>query len=182
MDNFEDHNMTGQFVMNKDTGKAKVEAVANLVKDFSPDAEIYANNTAYTTDSPTSDIVICGFDNMKARKLAFLKWVDYVMNKAPDKSKCFFQDGRLLAETLQIFNISGNDLEKIKMYYNEHLFDDAEVEEADCTFKQTSHCAGMIASHMVGFFTNWLSKSYTGVFRTVPFLYQYVIPLNRHES
>lgn len=181
MDKFEDHNMTGQFVTTDYTGIAKVDAVAEIVRAFSPDADITTHNEAYKDDSPTSDIVICGFDNMKARKLAFLKWVDYVQNKAPDKSKCFFQDGRLLAETLQIFNIQGNDLASIKLYYKEHLFDDTEVDEVDCTFKQTSHCAGMIASHMVGFFTNWLAKSHNGTFRKIPFLYQYVIPLNLHE-
>lgn len=182
MDKFEEHNMTGQFVTSTHTGKAKVDAVADLVKLFSPDATIYGYNTPYTEDCPTGDVVICGFDNMKARKVAFLKWADYVMKKAPDRSKCFFQDGRLLAETLQIFNIPGDDTEKMKQYYKEYLFDDAEVDEVDCTFKQTSHCAGMIASHMVGFFTNWLSKSHSGAFRSVPFLYQYLIPLNRQES
>jgi molybdopterin/thiamine biosynthesis adenylyltransferase len=182
MDTFEDHNMSGQMVAEDAIGKPKVEAVANVVRSFSPDASIITHNEAYSQDSPTADIVICGFDNMKARKIAFVKWVDYVQNRAPDKSKCFFQDGRLLAETLQIFNIAGNDLEGMKKYYKEHLFDDSEVEEVDCTFKQTSHCAGMIASHMVALFTNWLTKSHNGTFRKIPFLYQHVIPLNLTEN
>lgn len=182
MDVFESHNMTGQMVSTDALNKPKVVAVAEIVNQFSPDGTIIPHNEKYDENSPTGDIVICGFDNMKARKVAFMKWVDYVQNKAQDKSKCFFQDGRLLAETLQVFNIPGNNLELMKTYYKEHLFDDAEVKEAECTYKQTSHCAAMIASHMTGFFTNWLVKAHNNNFRSVPFFYSYTIPLNLVEK
>jgi hypothetical protein len=182
MDVFEDHNMTGQMVGESALNKPKVVAIEEIVRQFSPSTVIFPHHEAYTESSPTSDIVICGFDNMKARKTAFVKWVDYVQNHAKDKSKCFFQDGRLLAETLQVFNIQGDNLALMKRYYKEHLFEDNEVEEADCTYKQTSHCAAMIASHMTGFFTNWLVKSHNHNFRSVPFFYSYTIPLNLVEK
>jgi hypothetical protein len=45
--------------------------------------------------------------------------------------------------------------------------------------KQTSHSAAMIASHMVGFFTNHMTNNAVGEKdRTVPFFWEYFIPIN----
>lgn len=179
MDIFEDHNMTGQMVGRTGLGMNKAEAIKQVIADFSPDCEVYTNGE-YAEDSPTNDIVICGFDNMKARKIAFGKW--RAMLKAiekKDKANCFFQDGRLLAEQLQIFSIPGDRPDLIERYEKEHLPDDSQVMEAECTFKQTSHCAAMIASHMVGFLTNWASNlKIEPKIRAVPFFYEYFIPIN----
>jgi hypothetical protein len=128
--------------------------------------------------------MICGFDNMAARKIAFQNWKESLTDLTQEEKRSyFFQDGRLLAEQLQIFNILGDDEEAIANYEKDWLFDDKEVEEAACTFKQTSHCAAMIASHMVGFLTNWasnvdmISKGLPSI-RQVPFMYEYLIPAN----
>lgn len=178
MDQYEEHNMTGQVVRSTDIGRNKAEVAKEMVRMFSPDAEVETYGE-YNESSMVSDIVICGFDNMKARKIAFEKWLDYVENQATDKSKCFFQDGRLLAEQLQIFNVCGDDSDSIRRYQVEFLFDDSEVEEVACTFKQTSHSAAMIASMMVGFFTNWLTNTYGEMkYRKVPFFHEYYIPIN----
>ena len=60
-----------------------------------------------------------------------------------------------------------------------HLFDDTEVQDAPCTMKQTSHSAAMIASHMVGFFTNHMTNNAVEEKdRTVPFFWEYFIPIN----
>lgn len=179
MDTYEDHNMTGQVVGKSGIGKNKAEAMKFVINDMSPDAEVEIYGK-YIEDSPTNDIVICGFDNMTARKIAFANWkLMFEGTFRPNRSECFFQDGRLLAEQLQIFNIPGDRPDLIEKYEKEYLFDDSEVEEAECTFKQTSHCAAMIASHMVGFLTNWVSNVDSGrVFKQVPFYYEYFIPVN----
>lgn len=174
MDRYEEHNMTGQIVRKQDIGKNKAEAIRQIIGEFSPDCLVETGGE-YLPDSPTSEIVICGLDNMTARKLAFIKWADYVSGLSESNRKgCFFQDGRLLAEQLQIFNIPGDNVSLIDAYKKEWLFDDEQGTEGDCTFKQTSHAAAMIASHMVGFLTNWIS----GPPARVPFLYEYIIPLN----
>lgn len=178
MDSYETHNMTGQIVMAEHIGQNKAKAAKDLIKKLSPDASIEAYTEKYNENSVRNDIVICGFDNMLARRHAFENWVKH-LETVEDRSKCFFQDGRLLAEQLQIFNIKGDDKESIEAYAKDHLFDDAAVEEAACTFKQTSHAAAMIASHMVGFFTNWVNNEFVGPkVRKVPFKYEYFIPLN----
>lgn len=86
-----------------------------------------------------------------------------------------FIDGRLRAEQMQIFCVTPNRIEE----YEKHLFDDSEVEDAPCTLKQTSHSAAMIGAHMTAFFTNHLTNNYSGdIDRTVPFLWEYFIPLD----
>lgn len=180
MDRYEEHNMTGQVAKQRSIGMLKTEAMHDIIQDFSPDCQVEVYGE-YKLDSDTSDIVICGFDNMVARKIAFQRWCEHhaSLNTDEERKGMFFQDGRLLAEQLQIFNIPGGNWELIEKYEKEFLFADAEVAEAECTFKQTSHCAAMIASHMVGFLTNHLMNGKTGSdMFSVPFKYEYLIPLN----
>jgi molybdopterin/thiamine biosynthesis adenylyltransferase len=184
MDRYEVHNMTGQIVKHTDIGKNKAQAMKDVIAEFSPNCDVTAYQTRYDEECFANDIMICGFDNMAARKAAFQNWKRHI-STLPEgiRDGCFFQDGRLLAEQLQIFSISGNDKERMTIYERDWLFDDKEVEEAECTFKQTSHCAAMIASHMVGFLTNWVanvemvSKGFPPM-REVPFMYEYLIPAN----
>ncbi len=179
MDRYEDHNMTGQLVGKSDIGKMKNEVSKKVIEEFAPGSQIELFGE-YKLTSEANDIMICGFDNMRAREIAFDNWVKLVNSLPVEKRRfSFFQDGRLNAEQLQIFNIGGDDEKAIAEYKKEYLFSDAVVEEQDCTFKQTSHSAAMIASHMVAFLTNWVSKIQTSQgFRDVPFFFEYAIPLN----
>ena len=86
---------------------------------------------------------------------------------------------RLTMEQLQIFCVTPDRIEE---YEREHLFDDSEVEDAPCTMKQTSHSAAMIASHMVGLFTNHITNIYEReIIRDIPFYYEYFIPITLTE-
>src|ERR1041385_2437860 len=174
IDIYEEHNMTGQVVGKSGIGKNKAEAMLDMIAELSPACNV-ACYGRYRDDSPTNDIVICGFDNMAARKTAFKNW----KNQFAGEKGAFFQDGRLLAEQLQIYNIPSERVDLIAEYETNHLFNDDEVAEADCTFKQTSHCAAMIASHMLGFLTNWVSNQNSEIpFKQVPFKYEYIIPIS----
>lgn len=191
MDTYESHNMTGQLVRNTDIGKFKAVAVTEICRLFNDSnwSRIYPNSVAFDIHAFLTPVTLCGLDNMDARRLAFRKWKELMIeySKMPDKSieklqpnEFFFQDGRLTAEQFLIFNIPGDRPDLMEKYEKEWLFDDKEGYEGDCTFKQTSHAATMIASHMVGFYTNWLTnvvtkdKDYT----KLPFRYEYVIPFN----
>ena len=184
MDRYEVHNMTGQLVRAKDVGKLKTIAVAEIVREFNNSADIYTNGQ-FEADSFVHSIMFAAFDTMASRKLAFNSWKDHLRNSMDSMEReiansFFFQDGRLLAEQFMIFNIPGNRPDLIAKYEKEHLFDDSEVADVDCTFKQTSHCAAMIASHMVGFFTNWVVNRMTNdpTATRLPFYFEYVIPFN----
>lgn len=179
-DMYESHNMTGQLVMSSQVGVNKAVAIKQTLSHLSPDTNV-ATYGKYSSLSPTNNIVICGFDNMEARKIAFANWKNNVEKYPESASRKFFQDGRLLAEQLQIFNIPGNRPDLIEKYEKERLPEDSEVEEADCVFKQTTHCAAMIASHMVGFLTNWATNAFGDIpYRQVPFFYEYIVPVNMH--
>ena len=183
MDTFEVHNMTGQLVRNSDVGKRKTDAIYDIVRIFNTHSNVYTND-AYNSDSYVINITMCALDNMATRRLAFERWRNYIStfkDTDPDFPKtCFFQDGRLKADQLQIFNIPGDREDLMDTYESEYLFEDSAVDDGDCTFKQTSHCAAMIAGHMVAFYTNWLTNWLTNdpEYTKLPFYYEYVIPFN----
>lgn len=180
-DRVEDHNLGGQLFSQKSVGKLKVEAIRGVVEDFS-DGEIITYDSAYDEKSTTNRYVFSAFDNMKARKDMFESWYE---NYKQDKNAIFI-DGRLLMEQMEIFCVTPETAEK---YREEYLFEDNEVDEVACTLKQTSHSAAMIASHMVGFFTNHITRviqseksGKESKARVLPFAWKYFIPLNLTET
>lgn len=177
MDTFEQHNMSGQFVSSDCIGLNKAVAVKRMCESFnqSSTVSIYTHDQ-YTDESVTNNVVFSCFDNMLARKLMYSKWVDYLKNNPEKRKESIFIDGRLLAEQYQIFTVQGDDFKSVMKYY-EFLFEDSEVEEAECTFKQTSHVASMIASNMVSVFNNWVSNKVLGMsIRNVPFYQEHFTP------
>lgn len=188
-DTIEEHNIGGQLFGKSNIGQTKVSALANIVKQFA-DTEVSANNEKYDENTMSHHYVFSAFDNMEARKSMFKAWCEYVklwqeeiLNEKEDNpltdeyknNTPVFIDGRLTMEQLQIFCVTPDKIEA----YKEYLFDDSEVEDAPCTLKQTSHSAAMIASHMVGFFTNHMANNAIGEKdRALPFMWEYFIPIN----
>lgn len=188
-DILEEHNLAGQLYTKSDAEAMvpKVDALKGLCKQFA-DTDITVMNERYTKDSMSHHYVFSAFDNMQARKDMFAAWKEYVKEWEDFKdiadaahipnislSEPIFIDGRLTAEQMQIFCVTPDKIEE----YEKHLFDDTEVQDAPCTMKQTSHSAAMIASHMVGFFTNHMTNNAVkDKDRTVPFFWEYFIPIN----
>lgn len=188
-DRLEEHNLAGQLYTKLDAEQnvLKVDALKGLCKHFA-DTDITVMSEKYTKDSMSHHYVFSAFDNMQARKDMFGSWKEYVkewkefkdiavMSKETNINitEPIFIDGRLTAEQMQIFCVTPDKIEE----YEKHLFDDTEVQDAPCTMKQTSHSAAMIASHMVGFFTNHMTNNAVGEKdRTVPFFWEYFIPIN----
>ena len=188
-DRLEGHNLAGQLYTKEDAeiGALKVDALKGLCKHFA-DIDITVMAEKYTKESMSHNYVFSAFDNMQARKDMFAAWKEYVKEWGEFKSVAdathipdislsepIFIDGRLTAEQMQIFCVTPDKIEE----YEKHLFDDTEVQDAPCTMKQTSHSAAMIASHMVGFFTNHMTNNAVkDKDRTVPFFWEYFIPIN----
>lgn len=119
--------------------------------------------------------MMCGFDNMEARKTFFWSWERHV-SELPDSERknCLFIDGRLSVSELQVFCIRGNDEYNKVVYAREWLFDDREAENTVCSMKQTTYLASMIGSIMVNLFTNWVAESLDPVMPyDVPFFTSY---------
>ena len=168
-------NMSGQLYSQSDLGKLKVIALAEMVKNYADYNSIFAISEKFTENSEASDIMICGFDNMKARDLFFHKWIDHVQAKPKSqRNNCLFIDGRLAAEEFQILCIKGDDEYNIGRYSREFLFSDREADETVCSYKQTTFCANMIASYMVNLFVNFCANQCNPLIdRDLPFLTTY---------
>lgn len=171
----EQANMSGQLYGSSDLGQPKVSSLHRMMQVYANYYNTIAYQARFTAENEATDIMICGFDNMEARKLFFDKWLEHVGNKPEgERSKCLFIDGRLAAEEFQVFAIQGNDERAIVEYGRKWLFSDAAADETICSYKQTTFMANMIASIMVNLFVNFVANECNPIIdRDVPFMTQY---------
>ena len=162
MDIVEEINMAGQLYSTDSIDQLKIDAVTDIVDKFSPGTEIDSFEE-YDEEGMVTPIMFSCFDNMKARKQMFENW-----KKQEDRE--LFIDGRLLAEHYQVFAVRKGQEEE----YEKHLFSDDEVEEAPCSYKQTSHYAAGIASKMVACYTNYLALKAEDETAEVPFYHEFM--------
>jgi len=168
-------NLSGQLYSIQDVGNRKTTALAEMMRNYGS----YHGTSAfgrYILTSDTSDIMICGFDNMESRKLYFNKWLNRVNSKSTieEKKKCLYIDGRLSIEFLQIFCLTGDDEYFINEYKTKHFFSDSEANEVICSLKQTTFMANMIGSLIVNLFVNFVANECEPLIdRDVPFLTEY---------
>lgn len=173
-DDVEFANMSGQLYSIDDVNRKKVNAIANMISKYAMYDSVFAIPDKFTEESEATDIMICGFDNMKARKVFFNKWVDHINSKSDeDKKHCLFIDGRLAAEELQVFCIQGNDTYNITNYQDNFLFSDEEADTTVCSYKQTTFMANMIGSIIVNLFTNFVANEIIEDLRDLPFVTSY---------
>lgn len=170
-------NMSGQLYSRDNIGSYKVNAIYNMMQTYSGFYNGISRSRTYGPDSIKEDIMICGFDNMEARKLFFDSWMNRVRSfeaGGANTSQLLFIDGRLAAEEFQVFAITGDNKEAMKKYEEEWLFADEEAEETLCSYKQTTFMANMIGSVMVNIFVNHVANQCDPIFpRDVPFMTSY---------
>lgn len=174
-DTVEAANMSGQLYGNSDLGRPKVSAISEMIRNYADYNSVFAIPERFTEESEASDIMICGFDNMTARRVFFNKWLRHVSSKPEsERGKCLFIDGRLAAEEFQVLCIKGDDQFNIHRYNVNFLFTDDEADETICSYKQTTFCANMIASYMVNLFVNFCANQCNPLIdRDLPFLTTY---------
>ncbi len=175
-DRVETVNMSGQLYGQTDVGNYKSVALANMVRNYANYNNIVALNDRFEANSEATDIMICGFDNMTARRTFYEKWKQRVLSYSDrdNRKKCLFIDGRLAAEEFQVLSIQGDDERAMAEYEDKWLFSDAEAEETICSYKQTTFMANMIASVMVNVFVNFVANQCGPIIdRDVPFFISY---------
>lgn len=174
-DRVETVNMSGQLYGQTDVGNYKSVALSIMIRNYANYNNIVALNDRFDANSEATDIMICGFDNMAARKLFFDKWAAHVASKpAEERANCLYIDGRLAAEEFQVLSIQGNDDRAMNEYEDKWLFNDVEAEETICSYKQTTFMANMIASVMVNVFVNFVANQCNPIIdRDVPFFISY---------
>ncbi len=168
----EPSNIGGQFFSVDSEGIPKVVALKTQLYEYSPTGYLNSFSSRITKDVidriNLHAVTFSCVDNMETRKLLFEK----------AKETCdLFIDGRMSAETFEIFSVDMKNDESIEKYH-ETLFDDAELEDAPCSFKATSHAGAMIGAMMTGIYSNYLTNIYEGVvIREVPFHTEVNIPI-----
>lgn len=175
-DDFVDEtNLSGQLYGMSDIGSRKTIALANKFSNFSNFYKYSTRSNKYTNTSAIENIMICGFDNMEARKIFFQSWKSQITDSTENNKKLLFIDGRLAAEELQVFCLRGDDKYSIEKYEKEYLFSDLEAEETICSYKQTSFMSNMIASIIINLLVNHASNlCEESIFdRDLPFYTQY---------
>lgn len=151
-------NMAGQLFGHQNLGRFKVNAIATTVSQFTSMSTLQAIPHKFLSDTEPGDIMMCGFDSMRARKAFFNAWKAHVLTKPEEeRAKCLYLDGRLSIDTLQILCIKGDDSYNIDRYEKEFLFTDSEADPTVCSMKQTTYLACMIASLMTNLFTNFIA-------------------------
>ena len=168
----EEANLSGQLYRKNSLGKRKTTATVHLVNDFSNyyDTRCYSE---FNERSYVNAIAIGCVDNMKTRRTIFDRWV-YHHGHNP---KALLIDGRLAAESFQIFCIRTDDSASIERYEKEWLFSDKEADPTICSYKQTSYAAGMIGAFITNLVINHManiSEDRTFDFeRSLPFMTSY---------
>lgn len=168
-------NMAGQLFSINDIGKSKVNAIADMIYNYTSMRQVWTVQSKFTSDMEPGDIMICGFDNMRARATFFSSWVGHIKDKTEEeRKKCLYLDGRLSIDTLQILCITGDDQYNIDRYKKEFLFSDSMADATVCSMKQTTYLACMIGSLMVNLFTNFIANTLNPIIPyDLPFFTEY---------
>ncbi len=166
-------NLAGQLFAIGDIRKYKVSALGNLIQRLNTEYKYSGREVRLMSDEQYDryimPITISCVDNMEARKKLFRAW-------KRQEYRALFLDGRLSADTLQVFCITGNDEAYMKEYEEKWLFSDAEADEGVCSFKQTSYMACMIGSIITNLFINYVANRATGDYYDLPFFIEYNAP------
>lgn len=174
-DTVEVANMSGQLYGTADVGLSKVAAMSRMIGSYTSMGNVYAISEKFTHASDPGDIMICGFDNMNARRTFFDKWWHHVHELPEDqRKKCLYIDGRLSLDTFQVLCITGEHESDMERYQREFLFLSREADATVCSRKQTTYLASMIGSYMVNMFTNFVANTLNPVIPySLPFFTEY---------
>ena len=178
-DTFDEVNIAGQiFNVKRSNRRNKAVEVATFCTDVVPTARVRGydhmltpSNIGFLIDK-NSKICICAVDNMLARKLVFDYWCDIVNGVTEEERQDYlFIDGRLAAESYQLYCIEGPN-QRAKDRYIREFFSDDEADELSCSFKQTAYMAALLAGRIANNIANFASPK-DGIPRVAPFFIEY---------
>ena len=131
-DTIDVENMNCQFFRFKDIGKSKVNALQELIEDFT-NHKIEIIPTKWD-NIPMEGITICAVDSMSVRKQVFERFYKQV-----NDSKLII-DPRMGAETAMLFAYNPMSISEGNSY-SKSLYSDDEAVQERCTAKSTVYCA-----------------------------------------
>lgn len=145
-DTIEAHNLPNQTYRLSDLGKPKVEALADICRDFAG-LEIVARCEKFPIESMPSGIIISGVDSMTARKEI---WGTVKFNPLVP---CYLE-ARMGAQEGRIYTVTPHNPDHISTY-EASLYSDENAAELPCTARaisyNTFYLAGLLASQVKKF-------------------------------
>lgn len=135
-DKFEIHNLPNQFCMEKHIGRPKVEAVAEMIREFDREVIITTHEDKFTGDIAPGAIVISAVDSMQSRQDIW-EAVQHLPIRA-------LIDPRMGLTEIEIYTVCLPDADNAKGY-KEVLWPDTEVAPVRCTARATIFTAMNIA-------------------------------------
>ena len=168
-------NMSGQLYSREDIGVAKVDALYNMISRYTNTPAVISLNENFTSTTEAGDIMICGFDNMHARKVFFNAWKQHVLSTPEaERNQCLYLDGRLSIDNLQVFCITGDNTWAMEEYSDNYLFLDSEADATICSMKQTTYLACMIGSFITNLLVNFVANQTNPIISyDLPFFTEY---------
>lgn len=129
-------NLNAQLYRYKDINKPKVEALKEIIKDFT-NIDITVVNDKYTGAMLTSDIVISAVDSMEVRKNI------WDANKEVGFVKTII-DPRMGSETALLYVMNPMDKKDIESY-EKTLYSNENAVSEPCTRKATQYCSSILS-------------------------------------
>ena len=146
-DRVELHNVGNQFFSLPNVGSKKVSAVENRLEEFDTSTTINVITIAENaTCEDDCDVFLIATDNMASRKELYDQWVSHYQ-----EGKIFI-DMRSAAQQFQMYVLTAPSSE-----YESTFFDDAEVSEGSCAFRQTPQTSMLAAAVTTQAFCNLLT-------------------------
>lgn len=147
MDTVDEYNIGTQNFSKDQVGKRKVVALKETLEKFSV-AKI--NTLCQKYNNEFLPIIVTGLDNMTTRKEVFEQWKTH-------ENRELFIDGRLRASLYEIYVVTKGREEE----YEKTLFEDSEIDDGPCTFKQTAYFAMLIGARITHVLVNYLTNKYS---------------------
>jgi molybdopterin/thiamine biosynthesis adenylyltransferase len=145
-DSVEPHNLPNQMYRLGDLGKAKVEALAEICRDYAGVA-VEIKKESFDGSQQLAGVIILGVDSMSARKQI---WSRVKYNPAIQ----IYIEARMGAEVARVYTIHPCDPDDVK-FYESMLYEDGEASELPCTARavmyNTLAVAGLVANQVKKF-------------------------------
>ena len=137
-------NLASQGFLEKDLGRAKVDAVADLCRKINHGLELDPVAARFRRSMKIGSILFCCVDHIETRRQIW----EIVQHRTN-----FFCDGRMAAEVLRVVTVADAEAGR---RYPDTLFAGQEAYAGSCTAKSTIYCASIAAGLMLSQFTKWL--------------------------
>lgn len=148
-DTIEEHNLPNQFFRKSDLDKPKVEAMKEVVLEFT-DCSVQTVLEYFTGQCPLSGIVVSGVDTMKTRKEIWSKVKFNV--EIP-----LYVEGRTGGNLIEVYTTRPCQIDDIE-FYERWLYDDEDAEELPCTARAIMYTGFGIAGIIASKIKKWIKK------------------------